>query len=272
VYFRSKVWIPYKSGSYPDYACFAWSFNSFSCIRSAWICKDRYIWRVTARACCCCLLTSGDDDVQEVLESLHRAVCLSSLFLVLKAWICKDHVSEEWRQGLHIAAFSSLQMTTVKKCQSHCTGLSSLLLSLKAWICKDPCIWGVTARLFLLSSYRVHVRSGLLALIGGLGVHLYALPWRAEQRTRCWSKVETLRNERREGMEAYLFAVQWASKQATCFLIGLRTKRPSWSTLAAMTENQLPLLLADQIQSSSGIHFTLPLLLGHGTACRSTFT
>jgi hypothetical protein len=163
-------------------------------------------------------------------------------------------------------------MTTVKKCQSYCTGLSSLLLSLKAWICKDPCIWGVTARLFLLPSYRVHVRSGWLALIGGLGVHLYALPWRAEQRTRCWSKVETLRNERREGMEAYLFAVQWASKQATCFLIGLRTKRPSWSTLAAMTENQLPLLLADQIQSSSGIHFTLPLLLGHGTACRSTFT
>lgn len=80
MYFRSKVWIPYKSGFYPDYACFAWSFNSFRCIRSAWICKDRYSWRVTARACCCCLLTSGDDDVQEVLESLHRAVCLRCFF------------------------------------------------------------------------------------------------------------------------------------------------------------------------------------------------
>jgi hypothetical protein len=133
MYFRSRVWIPYKSGFYPDYACFAWSLSSFSCIRSAWICKDRYIWRVTARACCCCFLTSGDDDVQEVLESLHRAVCLSSLFLFLKAWICKDHVSEEWRQGLHAAAFSSLQMTTVKKCQSHCTGLSVCLRCCFLW-------------------------------------------------------------------------------------------------------------------------------------------
>lgn len=275
MYFRSKVWIPYKSGFYPDYACFAWSFNSFSCIRSALICKDRYIWRVTARACCCCLLTSGDDDVQEVwrvlapgclsvfvvsfFESLDmqrsciwRVTARSSCCCLL---ITSDDDSQEVSESLH-RAFS----------------LSSLLLSLKAWICKHPCIWGVTARLFLLPSYRVHVRSGLLALIGERGVHLYALPWRAERRTRCWSKVETLRNERREGMEAYLFAVQWASKQAARFLIGLRTKRPSWSTLAASTGNQLPLLLADQIQSSSGIHFTLTLLLGHGTACRSTFT
>jgi hypothetical protein len=133
MYFRFKVWIPYKSGFYPAYACFAWSFNSFSCIRSALICKDRYIWRVTARACCCCLLTSGDDDVQEVLRVLVPG-CLS-VFVVsfLKVWICKDHVFEEWRQGLHAAVFSSLQMTTVKKCQSHCTGLSVCLRCCFLW-------------------------------------------------------------------------------------------------------------------------------------------
>jgi hypothetical protein len=67
-------------------------------------------------------------------------------------------------------------------------------------------------------------------------------------------------NERREVMEAYLFAVQWASK-LSCLLIGLRTKRPLCSPSSVSKELEASFrsgglfLLDEQIRSRSAMRF-----------------